>query len=1143
MQAEMMHSQKEPAAKTTRVGRVDKGSASREQESIKELSLEHVLPIVGDVRERMCGLASEVPGVEMKCSPAEAGFPRATHRSKSKFKFGREERRRHDAIKDIESQVNGDDDVGKESDAILGDMSMDEIESARKELLSRLPQKTVEFLKQRGVQKSRTSHDTAMNASGSRKSLAERQTQTAAVSHRAEASAAPRQRESLPILQRLRFNISGDIVSVLPESTDQEALHASTLQRDLVRQAEGSVDNSSCYTLMQAKILARSTDFNQRAIGLRYLGNILRTCKNHMWEDDGVIDLSNLGDGSLPNTALSWLNIWQHAIYSVQVTKVIRYAMDESKINVLTEACRALVALVGLPEIAERLLNNADMNPSIGIPKCQVCHMQRSDTNQWVSMPLDILDQKEIYGTEDMETDEQDLARIDPISGMVNMRIFPRMCYLLQKDTTIGMNVKNDLVLALLGFVMAGKQVGHAMVQTPHLVDILISLLPKYTTSHHMEETSLLSVDVLCVLLDYVDHWGDEKLSQKLSNFAMNALLSWRKESGTCESFQAIMKLWRSLKHSGKMFTSFDDIYQHLCFYMFPDIVKGQSYSGHLCVIGGREAFLTAAACASVGHISPSCTSSILKDVYRWLKQLPCLTFGELFAFENDVLSMIGAVLHFLQTLLQTKRIWEEEEEFKLAQNAIRDLVEDISQMLILTDDVPKAFWEEVTACTCRMGILSTFMNLIYLLDSKVLQNTSMPRKMLESISQIHIVPMTDFEILQPWDMKMQQHYLQIARLADSIEMNMSHNQDMDLITQVNLRLVSSLPPGSESIGLRLVSLMFGDCAKYFIQRGLSEMNSKAIQYKYITSIPSSSQENMDEMRVQALHGLSTMMGYELQDASGWNHVKGVRGQYTQVQTILNGEESMFPLADTWIFSASINTVEMPLLCYQGILTWILGMETDGVLQYLGPGSKHLSLVKSLFDRRNKQDETVFMHDSIVRLLGSVLLGSYMTSILSIKEFQPAWTLQHVRHITENYVTESFGDLFFGMAIVNLFCDQIVSPEWQEEVLSLLKDGMALQYLPTCSEYPNDIEQQLAFSMHDDEKKSTMKLQFLLDIIASDAFARALEAESLSVDIIMHHVLRATKESSPECLKPVSKRLERYKSLHWIEHALKYLDM
>ena len=553
---------------------------------------------------------------------------------------------------------------------------------------------------------------------------------------------------------------------------------------------------------------------------------------------------------------------------------------------------------------------------------------------------------------------------------------------------------------------------------------------------------------------------------------------------------------------------------------------------------------MTAAACTSAGHISPSCVSSILKDIFQWCRQLVATipTPRDFFALEEDTLSLIAAILQFTQCLLQNTTIWEEKQAFEADKDTIRDIIDTICQSIVLADGVPKGFWSQGSSCTCRMAIISTFMNIVYLLDSSVLESTTMPQKLLDSMEQIEMVQMRDVDILQPWDMKRQQYYLQMARLVDSIGMNVSNPAEMRQIAQLNMRILSLVPPGSEYVGLRLLSLMFGDCAKHFIQLGLSEMHTQGLQYTKVASMSQSLDDYTDELRVQALHGLSSMMGYELQDASGWGRLKHVQSHYSHTNSILHGEDSMFPLADTWIFATSGNMVDIQrsMAWYQGTMAWILGMEVSGVLQYLRPAIKHVSLIRSLFDRKNKEEGSMLAHDSTVRLLGSVLIGSYMMSILPVKEFQPGWTLPQIRQITQNFVTESYGDSFFGVAMVTMFCDQLISPEWQEEMISILKDGLALQYLPTASEYPLDLGEQLVAFSH--ERKS-MKLQFLLDVIASDAFARALESESLSVDIIMHHALRAVEHTSKESLKLVSNRLSRYEKIHGVDRAMKYLDL
>lgn len=1140
-----MHSQKAPAARTTRVRGASKSSPSIQKDLGGGEESEQYLPIIGEVRERAPKGKQDVlrNRQDFALMNNASGFPRACHRSKSKFKFGRQEKSNNVPGRDDTGEEQDGDAIGNEADAILGGMDLEEIEAARKEILTRLPKQTVSFLKSRSQKRSEKQQTMSTEA----KSVVQQKDACSPLKKTLESSRSPHEMP-LPILQRLRFDIEGNIAEIAPIDMTEDTVHHETLQRDLVRQAEGSVETSHCYSLLECKVLARSTDSNQRSIGLRFIGNILSMCKNHIWQDGPGCKVAleeYVGRDIAPlSPHITWLNIWQHAVYSVQVAKIIRYALDDTNLKVLMEACNALVALLGIPELGKKLLKDADMNPSIGIPKCQVCHMQRSDAKAWVPMPLNILDEKELQG-KGGETDELDLARIDPISGLLNMRVLSRICFLIQNEgIDVTKKMKRHLLDVLFSFAAAGKHVVKKMVQTSNLVGALISFLPPFMRSSMMDTLAVAALEILCILVDYTEEWEDARALQHITKFSTNALLCWSGREGKWESLEVIMKLWRSLKISGKIFSSFDDIYDRICYFMFPEMIV---HAERIVLIGGREAFLIAAACTSAGHISSSCCLSVLQDIRRWFEDVLCSVSSSciFFNLDDQFLSKVAAILHFLQCVCQNGSIWESSEDAEDGQNIIRSIIQRIFRVIISPNKVSSDFFNQGTSGSCRMAIISSYMNLVYLSGLDIFSGTNAVQDLFECI-EISEAPMVDPDILQPWDMRSQQHILQLSRLVDSIEMNIRASQpnvkQFGLTTHLNLQLLSLLPPGSEKIGLRLLSHMFGNPAKYFIQQGINKMIENAPDYINITSSVSYLQEYDDNLRVKALAGSSSIMGYELKDASGWEHLKPLQDTQHNQYTILNGEDSFLPLSRGWIFADVANAPHLVLSlgCYHGILAWIFGMESEGILKDQSPATKHFLLIKSLFVRNRKKGDLMFVSDPTIRLLGSLLLSLYMMD-MSASESEYSWTLQEARHITEAFITDSYGDAFFGIAISTFFDNHIAPPETQEEVLSLLKDGMSLQYLPKLSNYLPGQANCLLKSIEDSRKN--MNLYFLLDVISSDSFAKAIEAESLVVDVIMVNLLQALQKdpNRKNLLHIISRRLKNHSHIQGIENAMKYL--
>jgi hypothetical protein len=1127
-----------PSASATRVKKKDSAGGGSQQAGAGALPPEAFLPIIGNVVERSCeGSGVQRRGISLS-SGGKKAFPEATHRSLSKFKFARAKGEEQQGKGILEENVGGgvlsEASVSGDAEAMLQSMSADEIESARKELLARLPKKTVEFLKTRG---SKSCNDKEIER-------APRKMDEAPV------KSAP---TPGPIVERLRFSIEGRVVDIAPLKMQAgRSKEKVVLQRDLIRQSEGSVDGTDSYTILECTTLARSTDANQRVLGLRFLSNILKSCRDIIWEH-----------GSLSNTALvdnipedvqneyktpsstSWIQVWQHALYSAQVTKVIRYALDDEKIKVIVEACRALNALVGLPRVGKDILIVADTCPAIGLPKCPVNHMQRSDDGAWVSMPLDIMDQKEYHGGIE-EADEQDVARFDPISGLLNMRVLHRMVYLLQSaDELVSKSAKIEILQVIFSFCAAGDRVMTLILETPRLLGTLVAFLPPYTRALEMDVEQILVNEILTMIVASVGEKIVERDATTLTKFASNALISWVAQASNQDvrPLVAIMKLWRALKNKGRIFTEFDGIYKQICFYLFP--LVGILQDGNKSLTISRESYLIAEACVAQGHISSQCYASLLKDTVKWLDEvmeqyssIPASFFVE---NHNVVHEVVAACLHFLQSCWQYGNDWEQQSSFDEAKTMIQDCIRRVSSIIIVKDAFAPEFWHLDVACTPRMAVICSTMNMAFLTSTKIPE--SVLDEALSFICINDITTLADNDIMQPWEMPKMQGILQLARLVDAIQINGGNTKESLII---GLRLVSLLPPGSDHIGLRLISHMFSSVpATAMIEQGFNTALHESKTMPETLSVDTIEDFSFSKKhRIDALTALSRCIGYDLQDASQWGSMTNVLTSSKQ-PTMMDGYDSNFPLKPTWFFahqgisddqSASVTSC-------QGILAWVLGLELQNVLEHIHPIDKHKSLFNMIFISSGSENNltTPIYQDSMVRLLSSVLLLRYLNNALSKSHTKDArWTVNEVRSVTEKYMTDSYGDALFGCFMGTLLCDPLTTADCQEEVLSLLKDGMAMHYLPT-------IEQCIGpQSMYQSNKKNeAMRFQFLLDTVSSQSFARALETQSVVVNVVMNnlawhaHVRSKDKEAA---INLIQNRLNQHQRIPGYSYAQNLLD-
>lgn len=398
-------------------------------------------------------------------------------------------------------------------------------------------------------------------------------------------------------------------------------------------------------------------------------------------------------------------------------------------------------------------------------------------------------------------------------------------------------------------------------------------------------------------------------------------------------------------------------------------------------------------------------------------------------------------------------------------------------------------------------------------------------RAVISAIASISFVSLDDFEIIQPWDSPQLQKNLDIARLADAIQMMLGEAN-----VQANLKLLSCIPPGSDRVGLRLLSHLLGHSATDVVRSGIQAMQAKALEFGHIAQIPDdwrSCQTPVnvyDELRVQALAGLCASMGYELEDGKSGEIRGGTETNFVGQRAILDGGGSVFPLGATWMFLGAGQRNWASTSRYRGILAWTLGLlETCKADTFLDTSwaELHAALFDMLFFEESDTGKGDAIHDPVIQLLGSALFTRFMKKILDQGRFLEAWTLPKVRAAAEALTVDSFGDCFFGCALATLFCDRIVTYEWQEELIALLKDGMALQYLPKLDE--SFLSGECIRARLD---STGMDFQFLLAVISTQSFEKALQTQSLAVDVVMQALM--AKATDGKRLELVTTRLAKY---------------
>ena len=1140
--------------RTTATASVVRCSNAASESAGPATSQEDLLPILGNIVERPRGGARAMRETIKPGEIGTNGFPRAEHRSSGSSRFKLLGRRTGPvspspsrsqlvatAKSEGTSEGTSEETSERDADAIIKEMSAKEIEDAREELLARLPSKTVEFLRARNAKREQVAaaedgnrdgnEDAGIEDNGRKLDALENRNDLIDFTRASKLAMAPE-------VERLRFDLSGRLVELGPEVRQLE--ECATLQRDLLRyRGEGAF-----YSVKEACTLVRSTDANQRIFGLRLLQAILKRCRDGLFRNPQECVSSSIGE---IKSDVTWIQLWHHAVYVAQVAKTVRYALDDEKPKVVRAACGALMRLLEARIIDARYRH---------APRCQVHHMQRVGASagsengrstifdplgnqEWISMPLDIGErrhdaQDRRHADDDDGTDERDIARVDPVSGLLNMRILHRVCFLLrslQKDEAmVPMAAKGDLLEVLRSLSIAGGDVSRAIARTPKLLETLVAYLPTY----HDEPDALaeITLEIISNLVDYVSEWSDSAI-RIAAKYASNAVLCHPDRRG-------VARLWRALHISGHIFTTLDDLYPKLCFSF------------------GPEAFLLAACSCESGNASAAVSLSVLNEACDCLESFDRDSFYDA---EDVVYDKISSILLFAQCCWQrfcmpetphgnvaegdtgdgensvsgrwkhgnqtdaTHSAPEECQEQRTRVSDIRASVIRCCQqaaVLIIPPDGPSRVAECTLWGTAMRTAFTVFMNLGYLVNdrSELAKYREVGQAVLSAYAadSATLTMLDDPDIIQPWDAPRLQRYVDIACLVDAIE---TCTGECDI--SLNLRLLAVLPPGSDRIGLRLLSHVFGQSATDIIRTGMncaSEGGQKAITFE----------GDLDDLRVQVLSGLSASIGYELQDAAGWTSLRSIQNTFVGRRSIMDGNGSVFPLRPGWEFAAARASADVSST--QGILAWILGILKSDVSLVSSAVEQHAALFGALFGSSYRQASAgsfamapLCTGDPSVQSLANGLFEKIIANILSQRKTpsEKVWTVPMVREAAEILASDSFGDAFLGACFSTLFCDGIASRECQEEIIAILKDSNALHYLPSIERAPLGGCWIVSSDHHLGE---TMDFQFLLSVIASQAFDRAMATGSLAVDVIMTHAIRGA--DSARKMDQITRRLESH---------------
>ncbi|CAL8465149.1 g4684 [Coccomyxa elongata] len=677
-----------PAAKVTFVGGARRQAESAKQGNVpvsnaagshrdtstgeadlQQHEAEHGSALVGDVVERI------VETIQPPSAPAHpaagGGFPLAVHRGKSRFALSRRANQSAGPLTEAAASqgeaagstaaadmaVSGAEaDIDAENRAALQNMSVQEVEAARKEIEDRLGPEKVAFLRKRAA---RRVHQHQPKGTGgvtprSSNTAASQGTWSPPVQTPAEV---PRSNgadaEGKPV-SRIRFSLSGDPVG-WESAVEAEAVPTSVVERDLLRQDEGTVGEG--YTVHEMCQLARSSLPAQRAFACRHLAALLARARPLMADAHAAL----FGNGRIPKPVnvpgsdqapgLNWEDVWGHALKDCQVAVVLRVALDDSSQSVITAAAEALAQLVALESIgpAQPCLTSS------GLAAVPLRYLERPHVlSAWSALPVDIPKPPELpsmsgNAAEDEleeQLNERQVAAKDPLAGLLQMQVLARISYLLQAG--VGMAAADSLLKFLHATAHGGDDMVSAICNTPGLVNALLAILddaPPSGSGHtlrqalHPVRPQVLGVlRMLCQAgADVARHLLGQGLKAQVTRFVLGSGTATAPASSTVLHTQIeALRIWRICACYGLTVMSLDDAYPVLgpCLgapeWALISASAGtdlDAQSTWLHMTTTAEMFMTVAElllhagrAPDQAQASPPCAAALLQEALAWLQ-------------------------------------------------------------------------------------------------------------------------------------------------------------------------------------------------------------------------------------------------------------------------------------------------------------------------------------------------------------------------------------------------------------------------------------------------------------------------------------------------------------------------------------------
>lgn len=956
-----------PAARAIRVGgRQEAKSQSRQDPSSSAPSTSAT--VLGEVKEREVSSICGPPGV---VNTNYTAFPLAMHRQE--LNLGRKKR-------ELERGINT--------------MSKEAILEAQKEIKSKLKPKTIQFLKERALQKQNLSkNDTSQKQDHSKTNNLQEQdsskTNTLQEQDSSKIESVQRQEISeTDALQnyiiRLRFSLDGEVVDLM---TKEELQNSGTVEERAMKRDPVIPDQS--YTLHEMLALIMGSFRTHRAAGLRFLKNTILKSKTLSSEKIPIPE--RLTEDENLSEEITWNKVWSCLVHDLDCCSLLRTLVKDRSQSKVQTAVQVLEIIISNPQ-ESAWTDISVQHPRTASPVIDFNPLERSSMyenwqkTEFQNSALLFLQLMHRQMQTGIIEDLYNAMEAFPVNEVL-LPVIKILSFLGSLNQSFCQKIIDHSKFWTLLKEWLGQDLGKLQLMILRLLSRLLERSPGSCAKH------FLSHEILDLIRSHLSAAG---------------VIQEHHE----EILVLLFRIWRLCCTENVCFVSLDDLFAVFEFYLEPcEFQKAQfkvSQELYLCLATAMGKVQNCRICP----LSKQCASVLIRNAIRWIQ----VDFQNTVLSKNEDIQLgfydcLSAVFLFLNSCLQrglTPEIDLQDQLKGFVKNLTQNEAIDKNQDFHTKQIVKIHFW------SCLMDLMDTVGLELRLVDYWQFEK---PVRSIECISLNELDDFVKMQYRTHWGNFSFSHLNR--NLDDSVE-----------TLSWNLELLTLLPPGFESKAILALKQTLTPKA---VQK-LLETTNGVLEDANHPQDPARISSVLVNALVSTWYGDKKLTKLEkTQTELGINHV--------DLKSLL---ESNLPLGDEYLFLSLKQGHNDALLLLQFHLWLLLGLEMTPScwIQTLNPYSKLKRLLQLVFLTTEQSWEDVFIVN-----IAKELLKLYLSDTVVRKDSPVFWENEFVERLVMEYCLISCGDSFFGQVIALMFLTDS-SLETKTLTWKILEENKLLHAIP-----------------------------------------------------------------------------------------------